>query len=250
MRDFSSTLKHLSPQRRVHHFTNHTRKIFPPSLDYRLHGATGPLRFQDSSCMSCYAHVTADAIGASVWKKTGTFPRFSAQQIIDCTRPSGNLGCNGGNMPNAYTYLSNGSGVALESCYPWLGTENNCLDRTLDSSCFTAKLDGFLTIPVNDEEALVSALIDYGPIGVGINAKHWSFGHYQSGIYSPSKCAPSSVSHAMLLVGYDVDPETGTKYWILKNTWGERWGVDGYISSISYSFSSPHPNPNNIHRTH
>ena len=38
-------------------------------------------------------------------------------------------------------------------------------------------------------------------------------------------------THATLAVGWgELPPEQGgTKYWIVKNSWGERWGMDGYF---------------------
>jgi hypothetical protein len=31
-------------------------------------------------------------------------------------------------------------------------------------------------------------------------------------------------NHAVILVGYGVDQRSGLKYWLIQNTWGDRWG--------------------------
>lgn len=43
------------------------------------------------------------------------------------------------------------------------------------------------------------------------------------GIYDDPNCSHHKVNHAMLIVGYTKDA------WILKNWWGEHWGIDGYM---------------------
>ncbi|KAJ0795090.1 putative fruit bromelain [Helianthus annuus] len=53
--------------------------------------------------------------------------------------------------------------------------------------------------------------------------------HGVQGIFS-GPCG-MELMHAMLIVGYDQDPD-GTKYWIVKNSWGEGWGEKGYIHML------------------
>lgn len=50
--------------------------------------------------------------------------------------------------------------------------------------------------------------------------------HYESGVYSNLDCGmtPMDVNHAVLVVGFDHDEESGMDYWIVKNSWSEDWG--------------------------
>ena len=37
------------------------------------------------------------------------------------------------------------------------------------------------------------------------------------------------MNHLVVLEGYGTDPDTGTDYWLVRNSWGPRWGEGGYI---------------------
>jgi len=52
--------------------------------------------------------------------------------------------------------------------------------------------------------------------------------NYSSGILNTTKC-PTSIDHAVAMVGWGTDSATGQDYWIVRNSWGTGWGEAGYI---------------------
>ena len=80
--------------------------------------------------------------------------------------------------------------------------------------------------PIVTENYLLPAITD-GPVSVSIDTAHMSFMLYSSGVYSEPKCSRSRLNHAALVVGYGT--EGGKDYWLVKNSWGTDWGMDGYI---------------------
>ena len=58
---------------------------------------------------------------------------------------------------------------------------------------------------------------------------------YKSGIYTKGEDVPKfSGTHSIKIVGWGVEdgseeePNKGNKYWIIENSWGEDWGINGY----------------------
>ena len=65
----------------------------------------------------------------------------------------------------------------------------------------------------------IEEMINDAPITAAVSATRWR--NYKGGVM---KCAQSDpIDHAVLLVGYTSD------YWIAKNSWGNKFGDNGYI---------------------
>ena len=80
----------------------------------------------------------------------------------------------------------------------------------------------------NDPNALENAVAQ-GPVSVAIEADTLVFQFYSGGIIKSSRCG-TDLDHGVLLIGYGM--ENNTDYWLLKNSWGNRWGDHGFFKII------------------
>lgn len=76
-----------------------------------------------------------------------------------------------------------------------------------------------------DEDVMKKGLFKNGPIAVAIDATPLQF--YNGGIVRHTDCNPRMLDHAVLIVGYG--KHDGTDIWIVKNSWAETWGINGYF---------------------
>ena len=120
-------------------------------------------------------------------------------------------------MDSAFKYIE-AIGIASEDQYPYEASEGgSCLEASS-----AAQITGYEDVP-NDEESLMRA-VSAQPVSVAVDAS--TFQLYAGGVLSGS-CG-TSLNHGVLVVGYGAT-EDGTKYWVVKNSWGSDWGENGYI---------------------
>ncbi|RLC79520.1 MAG: hypothetical protein DRI61_07710, partial [Chloroflexi bacterium] len=175
-----------------------------------------------ASCGSCWAFADLGVIEARANIELND-PDFdldlSEQHLVSACCPAGN--CGGGDPLSAFFYIQE-NGVPVEDCFPYLADNSDCTPCTdWEDGAWTIG-DIYQVVP-GTTEAYKWGLENYGPMVVALDAPDDMF-YYTGGIYEPLDGWSGTPNHAVVLVGYN---DTG-EYWIIKNSWGEGWGENGY----------------------
>jgi len=73
----------------------------------------------------------------------------------------------------------------------------------------------------------LQSALDQSPVSVAIDAQGFKFQVYKSGVLMEKDCG-TQLDHGVLAIGYGTWTD-GTRYYIVKNSWGAGWGDAGYI---------------------
>ena len=190
-----------------------------------------PIRNQ-GQCGSCYSFASMAMLESRLRIATGNKLQvvLSPQDVVSCSEYA--QGCEGG-----FPYLIAGKyaedfGVVEESCFPYLGEDSPCKK---ESGCLRYYSTNYYYVggfygACNEPEMRLE-LVNNGPVAIGFEV-YKDFVNYKGGIYHHTtlldKFNPWEITnHAVLVVGYGT--ENGVAYWIVKNSWGEEWGEEGYF---------------------
>jgi cathepsin L len=196
----------------------------PAAVDWRLAGYVTPVKNQ-GQCGSCWAFSATGSLEGQHFAKTKQLVSLSEQNLVDCSTSYGNQGCNGGWTDYAFEYIQANRGVDTEASYPYTAAQGRCrFSKNSNGATDTTYVD----IQSGSESALQAAVATIGPISVAIDASHSSFQLYKSGVYNETACSSTSLDHAVLVVGYNTTSSV-VPYYIVKNSWGTTWGIQGYI---------------------
>lgn len=86
-------------------------------------------------------------------------------------------------------------------------------------------MQDYYSVPTNDTDQLEQYMAKQ-PVGLYIDGGEPVFSQYNGGIIDSSECF-KEINHGVTGIGYGVSP-TGKKYWIIRNSWSNSWGENGY----------------------
>jgi len=206
----------------------------PTSFDWRDKNVVTPVKNQ-GTCGNCWAHSTVESV-ESAWAIAGnTLTEFSVQQVTSCDTTD--YGCRGGWPSSGFEYVESAGGLATAASYPYTdGTHYYFASACKSFTVAGGEVTGWAyatpsctssTCSNQDETSLLTNLLTQ-PISIAVDASQWS--SYTSGVFPTSSCSSSgtSLDHAVQVVGFS-GYGTSSGYYIVRNSWGTDWGVDGYI---------------------
>jgi len=200
------------------------------SIDWRQNGAVTPT-YDQGQCGSCWAFAATEALESQMALHRYGLQQLSMQQVVSCDNYD--YGCNGGNTYTAYTWMKNNGGITTGSAYPYTSgsTRSTGYCQTKSHSSAAVKGYSWATSPCQsgscdyqDENKVLSAVSSYGPPSVCVNADAWQ--HYTGGVMTDYQCGSHAIraqDHCVQMTGYN------SNYFIVRNSWGTRWGYAGYI---------------------
>lgn len=208
----------------------------PKHVDWRERkNVVTPVKDQ-GACGSCWAHAAAETLESHAALQLGISVELSPQQLVDCManpdQCGGQGGCAGATSELGFNYTYNG--LALAKHYHYKAKDGKC--RSAKPAVFAGD---YVMLPTNDETALLDALANVGPVAIGVAASTWSF--YAGGVFDGINGGGCDVvvDHAVQAVGYGTDAATKKDYWLVRNSWGPKWGEEGYIRVERFPGNEP-----------
>eukprot|EP01031_Cornospumella_fuschlensis_P029685 gene29685-35831_t len=196
----------------------------PDEVDWTQKGAVTDVKDQ-GSCGSCWAFSATGALEGAYFVANGKLESFSEQNLVDCDNEEHggtDAGCNGGMMDDAFAWVQMNRGICTEDSYPYIAHEHECAQEKCKKVEKAAPKE---IVDVDASDAALMSAIQQQPVSVAIEADQFAFQLYKSGVFT-GRCG-SNLDHGVLAVGYGT--LKGKDYYKVKNSWGEEWGMAGYI---------------------
>ncbi|WP_405290286.1 C1 family peptidase [Methanobrevibacter sp.] len=231
--------------------------VLPSYYSLIYEGLVTPIRDQQSGG-NCWTFGALAALESAILKASGIAYDFSEGNIKNIMQKYSDYGWSeletneGGYDEMAIAYLVN-----------WLGPVEEVLDKYDDFDVLSPVLNAFTHVQnviylgrssYTDNDAIKEAIMKYGAVSTGIYYDSTYFYNSRNSYYYYGS---SYANHAVAIVGWDDNyskenffyKPAGDGAWIVKNSWDETWGDNGYfyvsyydtmlaqVGEIDYSFA-------------
>ena len=189
----------------------------------------------------CWAFATIGALESALLKATGIQYNLSENNLKDVMIKYSNIG---------YENLDEGANAEVTANYviSWIGPVNNSEDKYDELGKISKVLDSNVHIQnavlvngsAKDIDSIKKTIIEYGGVTIALFWDNAYFNPNTNAYYDDSE---SSINHFLLIVGWDDNyskdnfktTPPGDGAYIIKNSWGENWGDQGYFYLSYYS---------------
>ncbi len=205
---------------------------YPSSYDLRSQGFVTSVKDQ-GQCGSCWAFATYGSLESELLVNSNkTESRNFSENNLKNTHGFDWGPCYGGNEYMSMAYLNRYSGPINETDDPYIdnATIPSPINLTVQKHLQEEYLIPAKTSPL-DNGNIKNALMAYG----AVHANYYHYDIYLNGSYYYNPVS-TKTNHAVTIVGWDDSvspslfstPPPGPGAWLVKNSWGTSWGMEGY----------------------
>ncbi|XP_059055835.1 uncharacterized peptidase C1-like protein F26E4.3 [Achroia grisella] len=161
---------------------------------------------------------------------------LSPQTLLSCNRRY-QRGCDGGHIDVAWNYVRE-DGLLDDNCFPYVAKVTNCPVKpksdylpTMCTPDIPERTTRYKVGPpgkLKKEEDIMYDIMESGPVHA-IMTVYQDFFHYRDGVYRHTRFGDNTLQglHSVRIIGWGEN--RGEKYWVVANSWGEQWGINGYF---------------------
>lgn len=197
-----------------------------------------------SYCGSCWAMASTSSIADRIRiMRNGSAPDYliAVQTIVYCVPH----GCWGGDPDDVHAYIYNND-IGPDSCQNYVaqGSGGECAPARRCENCIgvpdvtnchpITKFPKFGVAEYGNVlgvEQMKAEIFARGPIACGVDSSPldaFGYGPNRSTVFTGG-AGMLAIDHEIAVVGFGYDPTQQVDYWVIRNSWGEFWGVDGYF---------------------